>query len=52
MQFVMIRNIAHLSAVRFLFLFVLADAILLNLDLQRRTPDLIDFLTVYTFAYQ
>ena len=39
------------SAVRFLFLFVLTDAILLNLDLQKRTPDLGDFSTVYTFAY-
>ena len=35
----------------FLFLFVLKDAILLNLDLQKRTPDLDVFSTVYTFAY-
>ena len=35
----------------FLQLFVLMDAILLNLDLQKRTPGLINFSTVYTFAY-
>ena len=39
------------SGVGFLFLFVLTDAILLNLDLQKRTPDLDFFATVYTFAY-
>ena len=38
------------SGVRFLFLFVLTDAILLNLNLQKRTPDLDIFATVYTFA--
>ena len=45
------QKLVFRSAVRFLFLFVLTDAILLNLDLQKRTPDLIDFSTVYTFAY-
>ena len=39
------------SKVGLLFLFVLTDAILLNLDLQKRTPDLDNFSTVYTFAY-
>ena len=38
------------SGVRFLFLFVLTDAILLNLNLQKRTPDMDLFETLYTFA--
>ena len=32
------------------FCFVLTDSILLNLDLQKRTPDLDNFSTAYTFA--
>ena len=39
------------SGVGFLFLFDLTDAILPNLDLQKRTPDLIIFSKVYTFVY-
>ena len=38
------------SGVRFLFLFVLMDVILLNLDLQKRTPWKFHFSTVYTFT--
>ena len=38
------------SGVRFLLWFVLMDAILLNLNLKKRTPDLDFFATVYTFA--
>ena len=45
------QKLVFRSAVHFLFLFVLTDEILLNLDLQKRTPDLDDFSTVYTFAY-
>ena len=45
------QKLVFRSAVRFLFLFVLTDAILLNLDLQKRTPDLDDFSTLCTFGY-
>ena len=44
------QELVFRSSVRFLFLFVLTNSILLNLDLQKRTPDLDDFSTVYTFA--
>ena len=46
-----LKKLVIKSGVRFLILFVLMDAILLNLDLQKRTPDLDFFATVYTFAY-
>ena len=45
------QKLVFRSAVRFLFLVVLTDAILLNLDLQKRIPGRIDFSAVYTFAY-
>ena len=45
------QKLVFRSVVHFFFLFVLMDAILLNLDLQKRTPDLDDFSTVYNFAY-
>ena len=45
------QKLVFRSGVGFLFLFVLTDAILLNLDLQKRTPDLIIFSNVYTFVY-
>ncbi len=48
---VYLKKLVFGSGVRFLILFVLTDAILLNLDLQKRTPDLDFFATVYTFAY-
>ena len=34
------KKLVYQSAVKFLILFVLTDAILLKLDLQKRTPDL------------
>ena len=40
------QKLVFRSAVRFLFLFVLMDDILLNLDLQKRTRELINFLTL------
>ena len=45
-----IEKLVIRSGIQFLFLFVLTDAILLNLNLQKRTPDLDFFATVYTFA--
>ena len=46
---VYLKKLVFQSAVRFLILFVLVDAILLNLDLQKRTSYKKFFSSLYTF---